>query len=1204
MAGTAVPVCRGPTDCSVLVLSRQGLLRGVDRVNPSETQHCASGGLLSQGRTTSRSCPSTAVRWWHRTVCAVAVWLGVGSLAFVSAETPEGTTAPDAAAVEFFEKRIRPVLVERCFECHSSGEPKGALRLDSRDAAMRGGESGPALSLIPGTTSLLLEALEYDPAGYQMPPDGKLPDDVIADFKTWIENGAVWPAETSPTSTSDLEHTGAAGTRSVLDRRDHWCWQPVRAVAPSIEYDAALLQQPVDGFIAARRHAAGLSPAAVAAPGVWLRRVTYELTGLPPTPAELDEFLTSDDPLIQERVVDRLLASPRYGERWGRHWLDLMRFAETSGHEFDFEIPFAWRYRDYVIRALNDDLPYADFITEQIAGDVLPQPRIDPATGTNQSLIATGQWWLGQGKHSPVDLKAEECDTIDNQIDVLGKALLGLTISCARCHDHKFDAITQADYYALAGLMQSSRQTLVDATSPTVMNELVEALETSAANALPEYRTHALAQGGRVVSLLPELLGVVEADELPESFVSRWRSGLQTAAENDPAHPLHLWVQWSSTPEHLTQRARQFAERQTANPEANVAQSSGRSDLGAAGVQSPQASAAGSWFTEGWAFGRPQTAAPQWLLGDVPWQPVRGIVPSSVWAHSGRISPGLTGTLRSPTFTITQKFIEYRAHRRLSGAVPPRPNKQGQINLVIDGFQFIRYPLYGHLSWNVPEQPTPARFVQDVSRFIGSRAYLEIEDFDAGELIVERIDFHDGESVPVLPNAAVTAAFREQPIRTPADVVAVWQSAFTTALAQLEKSASSARVDTHPATSSTPSPQPSDSTPLEVSEDQIRLVNWLLEQEFPSGASVTASPALQAAITQRLAIQARWPAPQLATAMAEGTAEDHPLLIRGQPHRPGSAVRRRFLEVLDGQQPLGPEAGLPGSGRRELAARLTDPTHPLTSRVLVNRVWMHLFGRGLVATPDDFGAMGQPPSHPELLDWLADDFQRHGGSLKHLQRRLVTSHTFSLASQPANPAMLEQDPINRWWHMMPVQRLEAEPIRDALLLLSDRLDDRMYGPSVMPYLTPFMEGRGRPGQSGPLDGDGRRSVYLSVRRNFLSPMFLAFDFPTPMTTVGKRSSSNVPAQALTLLNNPFVQQQAAGWAAQVLLSRSTADELLRRFYRGAFGRDPTAEELTLALDYLGEDSSAAGIASPSSVPLAWQELAHVLINVKDFFYVE
>jgi hypothetical protein len=361
-----------------------------------------------------------------------------------------------------------------------------------------------------------------------------------------------------------------------------------------------------------------------------------------------------------------------------------------------------------------------------------------------------------------------------------------------------------------------------------------------------------------------------------------------------------------------------------------------------------------------------------------------------------------------------------------------------------------------------------------------------------------------------------------------------------------------------------------------------------------------------AALTERLsaldkrqqAVEATIAPPRQALALADGTAENERVFIRGSHKTLGDEVPRRLLEVLGGAGHAPPDKG---SGRLELARQMTAGSNPLIARVLVNRLWHHHFGAGIVRSVDDFGAMGQPPAHPELLDFLASEFMREGWSLKHMHRMIVLSSTYQMSSRP-RPEADRLDPQNKLWHRMTVRRLEAECIRDAILSVSGRLDETMYGPSVMPHLTEFMTGRGKPTQSGPLDGDGRRSIYLAVRRNFLAPLFLAFDYPVPFTTIGRRGESNVPAQALAMMNNPLVVEQAERWAGRVAAQteRSPA-ERVRQMYLTALGRVPDEAELQEALAFVAvEPTSGESAAGDRN---AWAELAHVILNLKEFVFV-
>jgi hypothetical protein len=359
---------------------------------------------------------------------------------------------PTPERAEFFEKKVRPVLAEHCHKCHSEQSakgPKGGLRLDGRTPLLKGGDGGPAV--VPGdpAKSKLIEAVRYANPDLQMPPKGKLPAAAITDLEKWVADGAYWPGDEA-----------AAGGKSEFDlakrKAGHWAWQPVRPQPPPDVKDTGWPADSVDNFILAKLEAKGLKPAPPADKLVWLRRATFALTGLPPTREEVAAFQRDDSPEAFARVADRLLASPHFGERWGRHWLDLVRYAESRGHEQDPDIPNAHQYRDYVVRALNADLPYNRLVLEHLAGDVLADPRLDPKTGANESVIGTAFWHLGEELHSPVDIRQDQADRLDNRIDVMAKAFLGLTVACARCHDHKFDAISTKDYYALYGLLEGS----------------------------------------------------------------------------------------------------------------------------------------------------------------------------------------------------------------------------------------------------------------------------------------------------------------------------------------------------------------------------------------------------------------------------------------------------------------------------------------------------------------------------------------------------------------------------------------------------------------------------------------------------------------------------------------------------------------------------------------------------------------------------
>jgi Protein of unknown function (DUF1553)/Protein of unknown function (DUF1549)/Planctomycete cytochrome C len=940
-----------------------------------------------------------------------------------------GATDPAAQDIEFFEKTIRPLLAANCYECHSTNHKKrGGLLLDSRAGFMKGGDTGPVV--VPGKPdeSLIIKAVRQIDPELKMPKGGKLTDQQVANLEAWVAMGAPWPSDKGSVILKSFD---------LKERATHWSLQPIRTPSPPKVKNDAWCKSPIDCFLLAKLEEARLEPAAPADRRTLIRRVTFDLTGLPPTPEEIDAFLKDQAPDAFAKVVDRLLESSHYGERWGRHWLDLVRFAETYGHEFDFEIPEAFRYRDYVIRAFDSDVPFDQFVMEHIAGDLLPTPRLHPQEKFNESILGAGFWFLGEAKHSPVDIRGDQADRLDNQIDVFSKTFLAMTVACARCHDHKFDAISTKDYYSLAGYLQSARYQRAFIDDPQPLRLKI----------------------AKMKSIQAEIKKLFDLDAAPP---------LVADDSSLPADSISFAD---------FRRKDEFKQ----------------------------------WFVSGEAFGDGPSGG--LVLQADPKRPVKAVIVPGI-AHSGLVSARLAGVMRSQTFTIEKNKIHYR----VSG-------NKGQLRLVIDGFQLIREPIYGGLAIQVDKDKLHWR-TMDVSMWQGHRAHIEIVDDGPGYIGVEQIIFSD----LGLPKA------------TPANSPGV-------------------------------GPTPND-------VDSARVAELFAEYK---------------------AVEASLQAPTRAMAMEEGTPVEERVFVRGNPRTLGEPVPRRFLEVFallnnSAETP----ARLAEPARLRLAKKLVEPSNPLTARVIVNRLWKHHFGEGLVRTPDDFGVLGQTPSHPELLDWLAVELIKDGWSLKKMHRRMLLTNVYQMASF-AEAASDQADPENKLLHRMPIRRLEAEAIRDAMLAVSGRLDRTMYGPGVLPYLTPFMAGRGRPNVSGPLDGNGRRSIYLNVRRNFLTPMLVAFDFPTPFSTIGKRSVSNVPAQALTLLNNPFVLQQAEVWARRILGDKELSVKgRIKRMYETAFARPPSALEVQETLAFVAEQGRRYGSVDDPGV---WIDVAHVLFNVKEFIFV-
>jgi hypothetical protein len=758
----------------------------------------------------------------------------------------QGIDQPSADAVAFFEKSVRPVLALRCFSCHGAKAQRAGLRLDSRAAVEKGGAHGSAL--IPGdrANSLLLRVVQYDGA-VKMPPSGKLSSAEISALTVWIKAGAPWPAM-------------AARLSTVKSAATHWAFQPVRKPSLPMVKNRAWVRTPIDAFVLAKLEAKGLPPSSPASRRVLVRRVTFDLTGLPPTPQEVEAFLNDRAPVAYERVVDRLLASPAYGERGARHWLDVVRYADyhdgdPKSRTASCEPLEAWRYRDWVVASFNRDLPFDRFIVHQVAGDLLPAP--DNQEFYADGLIATTFLTNGTWDRGDADKEKMVSDMVDDQIDTTGKAFLGLTLGCARCHNHKFDPVSQSDYYALAGMF---------------------------------YSTHIL------------------------------------------------------------------------------------KDIGTKG----------------------------------------------------------------------------------------------------------------------------------------------------GEYTLNR--------VPLVSKS--TLAKRERQLKQLNDI--------NTKLAELDKK----------------SPKPAD-------DDPVRLT--LLHQR----------DTLQGELL---------PEPQVAEAAQEGgtagglfpNIQNVPLHIRGSYTRLGAIVPRRLPAFFAGdtQQPI-----TRGSGRRELANWIASKTNPLTARVIVNRVWQQHFGTGLVRTPNNFGMLSEPPSHPELLDWLASQFVEDGWSLKKLHRLILLSAAYQQSSVVSR-TQFARDPENRWVGRFAGRRLEAEAIRDAMLVAAGRLDSALGGPA-----------------SADLNIT-RRSLYVQTARWDRGSFAMLFDAANPDAPEEKRHVSTVAPQALFLLNHDFVLSQARHLAER-LARDAPGDETARiqRAYQLLFARPASAEEIRIGREFLAHTDKSGADA-------AWLDLAHVLLCSNEFVYLD
>lgn len=966
-----------------------------------------------------------------------------------------------------FNFHIKPILVQKCYLCHGPdpSSREADLRLDIFEGATAKLESGHA-AIVPGKPgkSELLKRIGHSDAEIRMPPaemNQELTPREIALLRQWIADGAVY--------------------------EPHWAFVPPKQEDDD-EQGLASNTKKIDSFVSNKLQEEGLNPVGKADKEALIRRLSYVLTGLPPSLEQLEAFVTDDREDAYERLVDTYLASQAYGERWARHWMDVVRYAETKGHEFDYVIQGAWRYRDYLIRALNSDVSYDQLVREQLAGDLLPRPRVHPEEGTNESVLGTLFHTMGEGTHSPVDTRKDESDRIDNMIDVTTKAFQGLTVSCAKCHDHKFDPIPTADYYALYGIMESTRFSPVSATSTVMVDQTLEE-----ANRLKAY-------------IRKELAG-------------KWSGKIkeENGREDEKTLPVQLT--------------------------ANVIQAPFAAKI----LGDFRGQELSGWNSDGKAFGNKTT------LGKPIFHPnTRNLVQLDEGKASSKFyGLGIFGALRSPNFVVDKDFIGVRAR-----------GSKGTIRVVMDNFQLIQYPIYGGMSQTV-EAEEWKDLIFDIGQWKGHKAYIEVMPgtFRQHNYVQTQEDF-----VEVQYAIAFDKEWQEPPLNETKDkrnlkqLVSSWES---------QKS--------HPS--------------------EITQINHFISKNSILAQSESLKEAIQKMeiLTQEVKDSIYF------SGVTDGFKIQSPVFVRGNHLELSSEqVPRSFLPGITGSNPV---INNSGSGRMEMVESILSPTNPLTSRVMVNRVWHHLFGKGIVETVDNFGLQGKLPTNPELLDFLAISFQENGWSIKQLIRSIVLTETFQRATL-ADEAVQEKDPENLFLAGYPVRRLEAEAIRDGLLAVAGNLDTTPYGPSVKVHLTSFMQGRGRPGNSGPLDGDGRRSVYVEVRRNFLPHVLQTFDFPSPFTAFGKRDVTNVPTQSLLLMNDPFVIHQAEVMATNLsAYDDKDIESRVKRIYQLLFSRNPNATELEAAAKYIRQGMQDPSMPEIMENTELWKEYCHALFNVKEFIYL-
>ena len=1120
---------------------------------------------------------STAFAWLGRPVAAQA--------------PPAAGQAPDAAQAEFFESAIRPLLADNCHACHSAqiGTPFGGLRLDSRDGLLAGGDSGPVI--VPGRPdeSPLVQRLHGRPM--LMPPLGPLADDDIAAITRWVEMGAPWPEATLAAAGADPPDPSAPFDLPER-RRTHWAWQPVQAGEPAVD-DDAWPATPVDRFVLAALDEAGLAPAPDADRAALVRRLSFDLRGLPPTPAEIARFAGDDSRSAYADLVDRFLESPHFGERWARHWMDLFRYSESHGSEGDPDIPFAWRYRDYLIRAFNDDVPYDRLIREHLAGDLLPDPRLAADGRTNESMIGPANFRLIEHGFQPVDPWEDRVKWTDNQVDVASKAFLGLTVSCARCHDHKFDAISQKDYYSFFGTLYGARPTVRAVDSQAVLETNRDALAALKADIRGLL---AAAWGAAAESVGDELLAGLEpaadeadgaedadADRVDEaeagpapdpasgSVLAAWQALAEVDAADFPGAWRELRAHWDA----------EIADRERYNAE----------------HFEPKWDLTGPDYAEMVGHGTGLTATPskpgEFAIeqrGDLL---LTGIYPGGAYTHL--LSTKHPGVIQTPSFEIDSDYISFRV---MGGDL-------SFVNLIIENYAVPRGGIYhlrhspktdemGWVQWDTEFWKGFSAYIEFATQDDATRFQLDPEDSqlrhrptrrgDGRSFIgASRIVFHDEKRTPketVVPILSLLGGDAEDAASAaPAEPAS--REELAALIAHRAGEAVAAWRDDR------------------LSEQQAVLLDELVRADLLT-RSLEELVDLRAPVAEYRLLERDVPVARRAPGVIDEAAPDQPLLVRGNHRNLGEPVPRGFLTAVDSRQY--PE---PGLVRLHLAEAVTAPDNPLTARVAVNRVWRYLFGYGIVRTVDNFGRLGDPPSHPALLDYLAAGFVDDGYSMKRLVRRLVLSRAYRMSSQ-ASARAAEVDPSNRLLQHANLRRLDAEAIRDAMLSISGRFDPTMYGPSVpVHYAARRGLTQGDP-NNGPVDGDGRRSIYQEIRRNAHNPFLEVFDLPKPATTRGQRDTTNVPAQSLALLNSPFVIGQAAEWGRRLAEGEATSvDGRVTHMFAKALARPPSETERARVADYLNAVATERGVDRSLLLydAAVWQDVAHSLFNLKEFIFI-
>ena len=1154
------------------------------------------------------------------------LWLSLlGSLQETYACSPD-----ENASIAFFETKIRPLFAEKCSSCHGRKKQEGGLNLTSRSRAMAGGDSGKAV--LPGKPqeSLLVRAVDYQ-SDLKMPPDGKLSDSEIADLHRWVQDGAVWPE----TDAADIPDPVDAVQSDVL-----WSLQPVRdAPIPDVNAQEWPVS-PVDRFILAALEHNGLAPASPTDKRTLLRRITFDLIGLPPSPGEIEDFLNDQTHTAFAKVVDRLLASPHYGERWGRHWLDVVRYADARDliqlpAESDFRE--AWRYRDWVVKAFNQDLPYDQFVRMQIAGDLM-QP-VDPSQIDADALVATGL--LAIADFVPGDVNKEQmiADCVNDQIDVVGRTFMGMTIACARCHDHKFDPISTHDYYSLAGIFFSTRVVPgpVPGNTPLIRVPLLSADEIKAIEAqaerdrqrLTELSSHVQTSADREYAayLEQQAVGSFQRDlplviEYLHCVCIEKHPPIAEFAESHGinSQTLERWIPFLIQQPALSQfnpHSKEEALREAPSLNESTEIQDLASKLAAISESRRQRKISDPVYrtiaeSQMLQFRADDRGIATDTNGHIVLWPDRAAVATDAVSVADIPSPQIVTTAMGDTMRVirfdgsallqTQRTVP--ATGSLFAVFRPAPNATGTrlvgwedsaggqhgVGLMLTANGGLHAILRRNgASGDVVVPPSGTLDFQLVSLIWGPGG---VTCFRNGEFVGTNTAIESVSSDPAIAVLKIGGPGSGPGQQFGGDLCELQVYA-----APLDEAA---RIHIENELRTRWLEPSSEQSPLANNDPVADLYDELLSPRSPYWInselrmSTLSEEVRQRMLTESAELEAlkNKPAVEIPRAVVvqeggpPGTKHegfhDAQIYIRGNPANPGATVARGFPKALAGQDspPI-----QDGSGRRELALWLTDRNNPLTARVIVNRIWQHHFGEGLVRTSTNFGFRGERPSHPGLLDYLASRFVESGWSVKAMQRMIVLSSVYQQGSleqdtDPIRKSSREIDPDNRLLSHMPRRRLEAEAIRDSLLTVSGLLDPSQGGPGFLEVTVP------------------RRSLYLmSVRTGSKTADFNSlFDGPDGGGIIERRGQSIVAPQALFLMNNVWLDQVSAALDARIFREApgSNDQDRIRLLYEIALGRPPVPAEVEIGMQLVsnsGDDNS-------------WVRYCRLILCSNEFIYVD